>query len=477
MTKSTGYRQRRAAVRAMGSLLLLVACLAGACAGTPGQQAEGPRENAGVFLYLSCPEKPANDVRFQLAGLRFQAKDGKWRDVPLDRTVDGAQCAAGQIRLAEADLPPGNYARLEWRFSGAWVAGDRKMYSLALPGEDGTLEMAVDLVVPEDRRTAFFAEWEPDRSVIETYRFEPRFSVRGQRMVMADVQAYVACAGSDVVMVLDREQDTVAAVVGVGRGPLGVASDPVHRRVYVANSGSADISVIDAAAGRVISTVANSGCSPADIALSTDGRWLLAVNPDMDNVSVIDTQVLALVRQITVGRRPAGIVFDPGRGFFYVSSAEANTVSVLDPARSAPVRTVRVGLQPGGLAVFDSTLFVANTGSDSLSVVETPGFAVATTIPTPRAPRWVVPGPADRLCMTSAGSNEVALVYAPMRMVLKSLPGGAAPGRMAADLERRKLYLANEGSAEVTVLDLASGRVRAVLPVGRQPRGVALCGQ
>lgn len=456
--------------------LALAAVLAAACARQPENAGE-ERPNAGTFLYLSSPGKPALDVRFTLVGLRFLNREGMWLDCPVQRSVDAAECAGGQVLLGELALPPGRYQRMAWRFSEARVEGERKSYALALPGTDGELEIEVDLVVPPDGRTAFFAEWEPDQSVEEAYLFDPRLTIRGQRMAMADVQAYVACAGSDVLVVLDRERDAVAAVIGVGRSPVGVAADPGRNRVYVANSGSGDFSVVDAVAGRVVSTVGNSGCSPTDLALSSDGRWLLAVNPDTDNVSVIDTRVLSLVRQIEVGRRPEGIVFDPGRGLFYVTCAEADTICVLDPARSEPLRTVPVGRGPAGLAVQGSDLYVANSGSSNLSVVETPAFAVVTTIPLSRPPRWIVPGYAERLCVTGAASDEVSLVYAPMRMVLKTIPAGQRPGRMAADRVRRKLYVAGEGSAEVTVVDLAAGRVRAVLPVGRQPRGVAVFGE
>lgn len=454
--------------------LVLVLALAAACAGVGGQPEPAGPKGSGVFLFLSSPRKPANDVRFSLTGLRFMTKDGVWTEAPLERTLDSVQCAEGQVKVAEFALPPGSYLRMAWRIGAAWMVRDNKTFTLALPGADGSHEMEVDLSVPAGGRTAFFADWDPDRSVIDSYSFDPQLTVRGQGAAMTDVQIYVACFGSDAVVVADRERDEVAAVIGVGRGPVGVVADPARKRVYVANSGSDDISVIDSGAGRVVSTFSNSGCSPTEIALSADGKWLVAVNPDTDNVSVIDTALGSLVRQIGVGRRPVAVVFDPSRGLFYVSNADSNTVSVLDPTRAAPVRTVRVGQRPGGMTVYNSVLYVANTGSDNLSVVEAPAYTVTTTIPAPHSPLWVAPGHADRLCLTTAASNEVSFVYVPMRMVIKTVAAGRDPGRMATDSMRRKLYVANGDSGEVTVVDLASGRVRAVLPVGRQPRGIAV---
>ena len=55
---------------------------------------------------------------------------------------------------------------------------------------------------------------------------------------------YVTNSGSGSVSVIDEATDTVTATIHVGSRPYGMALDPAARTAYVANSGSGTVSVI-----------------------------------------------------------------------------------------------------------------------------------------------------------------------------------------------------------------------------------------
>ena len=57
---------------------------------------------------------------------------------------------------------------------------------------------------------------------------------------------YVANFGSDDVTVIDGATNA-ASTVGVGTNPAAVAVNPVTNKIYVANAGSNDVTVIDGA--------------------------------------------------------------------------------------------------------------------------------------------------------------------------------------------------------------------------------------
>src|SRR5579863_1759690 len=48
------------------------------------------------------------------------------------------------------------------------------------------------------------------------------------------------------------------------------------------------------------------------------------------------------------------------------------------------------------------------------------------------------------------------------------VPTGTRPGPPAGP----KLYVSNEASGDVTIVDVATGKVDATLPVGKRPRGI-----
>jgi YVTN family beta-propeller protein len=53
------------------------------------------------------------------------------------------------------------------------------------------------------------------------------------------------------------------------------------------------------------------GTRPWGIALSQGGRWLYTANGPSDDVSVIDTSTLRVIRNIRVGRSPWGVIVGP----------------------------------------------------------------------------------------------------------------------------------------------------------------------
>src|SRR5436190_18349511 len=123
--------------------------------------------------------------------------------------------------------------------------------------------------------------------------------------------------------------------VTVGTQPTGVAVSAT--RAYVANQGSATVSVIDLTQNPpvVVASVAV-GSAPDAVALSTDGARLYASNFFGGAVSVIDTATNTVTKTVDVGvgSRPTGVL-EVG-GSVYVASLGLHSVAVFDPAQVAP---------------------------------------------------------------------------------------------------------------------------------------------
>ena len=79
--------------------------------------------------------------------------------------------------------------------------------------------------------------------------------------------AYVTNSGSGTLSVVDTTSNTVAATVGVGAAPRGLAVNVTANRAYVANSGNGTLSVIDTTSNTVVATV-GVGVLPQGIAVA-----------------------------------------------------------------------------------------------------------------------------------------------------------------------------------------------------------------
>ena len=180
-----------------------------------------------------------------------------------------------------------------------------------------------------------------------------------------------------------------------GNSPAGVVASPDGTRVYVANTGSNTVSVFNTATGQLIDTNPNVagtqsisvGSSPSALAISADGKRLYVANTGSNSVSVIDTitnkridanpSIFAV--DIAVGSLPSALAISADGKRLYVANTGSNSVSVIDTITNKRIDAnpsifavdIAVGSSPSALAISGNRLYVANTGSNSVSVIDT----------------------------------------------------------------------------------------------------------
>ena len=143
-------------------------------------------------------------------------------------------------------------------------------------------------------------------------------------------------------------------------------------------------------------------------------------------------------KTVTLPGYPLGVAFASGK--FYVASEQAGGVDVVDPTEAKVLRRIETGAQATTLLVEGSQLFVANAGSDTVSVIDTKTETVLQTILVRPAAARGIPG------------------ATPMGMAVKG----------------SVLYVACADLNAVAVVDLKKGTLTGYLPAGWYPTAVAL---
>jgi YVTN family beta-propeller protein len=140
----------------------------------------------------------------------------------------------------------------------------------------------------------------------------------------------------------------------------------------------------------------------------------------------------------------------------YVSNEDDGTVSVIDADRGAAIGTVGAGKRPRGLALSPDgkLLYVAVSG-------------------VPKCPPPLSDAECARLQRDPA-ADGIAVIDTTALARTQLLGGVSDPERVAVSRDGRRLYVSEEDSARLAVLDASSGRVLATVPVGREPEGVRM---
>ena len=126
-------------------------------------------------------------------------------------------------------------------------------------------------------------------------------------------------------------QVTVVDTIVVGDSPFGVVVNPQTNRIYVANSGSDNVSVIDGSGDSVIATI-GVGDYPIGVGVNPQTNRIYVANVLSDNVSIIDGSGDSVIATIGVGFFPVGVGVNPQTNRIYVSCAIYGTVWVLQDA-------------------------------------------------------------------------------------------------------------------------------------------------
>jgi YVTN family beta-propeller protein len=91
--------------------------------------------------------------------------------------------------------------------------------------------------------------------------------------------------------------------------PMGVVFDATHQRVYMTTGRGGTVAVIalQDGVGKLVTEIPV-GARPWGIALSSDGQRLYTANGSSNDVTVVDTSSLRVVKKIPVGQGPWGVV-------------------------------------------------------------------------------------------------------------------------------------------------------------------------
>ena len=178
-------------------------------------------------------------------------------------------------------------------------------------------------------------------------------------------------------------------------GGLGCATSPsaekagAPARIYVTNQLDNTASVIDGATHKIVATV-RVGVSPAQMAVSQDGKSVYIANTGSDTVSVLNTDNDTIARTIALprGSKPVDVAVSPNGRYLYTADGGSNRVSVLDTRTGRLRASVRVGTQPLSLAAAPDgkTVYAANSGSGDVSVIDAQANRVVRAIPAGRFP-------------------------------------------------------------------------------------------
>ncbi len=252
-------------------------------------------------------------------------------------------------------------------------------------------------------------------------------------------------------------QSRLVTEIPVGRDPRSVVLSPDANRAVVANRADHTLSVINMNTQRVSATIPLNGYYPYGI-VTEDGNLIYVALEGSSQIAVVDVNAGAVLYTIPVGQFPTGLAL--WGEFLYVTHLWSGDLSLIYLPQRRVIQTLETGSDTAlfqsieldisrGLAYLPQTRLNAqnpqltydSTAYPVVNVVNLQGLSVNTS---------------QRIALDTADR--------PVNM----------PFALALDRFAQRLYVANAGTNNVSVIDINTGVARANLPVGANPRGIML---
>lgn len=274
---------------------------------------------------------------------------------------------------------------------------------------------------------------------------------------------YVINSGSGTVTPINEATGVAGTALTVGSNPTSAVVNPADSTVYVSNSGGSTVSQIS---GATVTSIAV-GLNPGPIALNANTNKIYVANVgsgvSAGTLSVISgTSVTAT---LNVAVNPSAIGINPVTNMVYVANKGSNTLTIVNGSTDTLVTTDSVGTSPNDIAVNPVTnmTYVACSGSGTFSVFS--GITNIGAVSSGATPTAVAVDPVRNLLyVLNSPATGSGSVY-----IYNGLPAGATttaglallatvtvgdnPSALYVNPSTHQVYVANEGSSSVSVID------------------------
>ena len=233
---------------------------------------------------------------------------------------------------------------------------------------------------------------------------------------------YVADSGNATVSAIATFTNVVTNTISVGTNPVAIAELPNGQNLYVASQGNSttpgsvtSINTIDKTVNGNAPLTTYGWVSPVWTVARSDSARVYVLDSGSGTVAVIDTSSDAVVNSVSVGAGANFMLYDSARNRLYVTNPVTSKVTFLDastdtltPVTVNVANPVSVAALPDGSRVYIASASVSGgTVASRVTVVNAGDGSLRTTIPLTSVPQICAQTRFELVVVAAADSSRV----------------------------------------------------------------------
>jgi YVTN family beta-propeller protein len=311
----------------------------------------------------------------------------------------------------------------------------------------------------------------------------------------------------DTIDIIDPAVNKVVGHINGMEATHGITVAPDGSRIYITEEDSNTLTVIDGKTLQVTKKIPLSG-NPNLVDITPDGRTLyvaialtyddlsefprVRANPS-GGVDVIDTQSLQKVKTIAMKGGVHDLNVTPDGKFVAVGNArggQANVLTVLDTGTNEIAWTLPMNPSPSPMAVSKNpdgstkAIYAQNGRDNGFQVIDFATRKITDTVKLPditgqaqnpfgppAGSHGIMVTPDQKTLLVNSRFNSALYAYSLPDLKFRAVAtlGGKGAGWLTITPDSKTAYVANEHTNDVSVVDIATMKETARIPVGFAP--------
>ncbi len=293
-------------------------------------------------------------------------------------------------------------------------------------------------------------------------------------------RVYVPNTESNTVSVIDPATYRVIDTFPVGRLPQHVTPSYDLKKLWVLNDMGNSLTRIDPATGHERETIPVE--DPYNMYYTPDGRFAIVVAEQRMRLMFRDAQTMELKHALWIPCKGIDHMDFSADGRYLIGSCEfAGKVVKVDVEKQAVLGMLplhqRAMPQDVKLSPDGRVFYVADMASDGVWLVDGDRLAKIGFIPTGKGTHGLYASRDSRyLYISNRGEGSVSVLDFATRKIVRKwvIPGGGSPDMGGVSADGKVLWLSGRYNAEVYAIDTRDGHLLARIPVGRGPHGLCV---
>lgn len=284
------------------------------------------------------------------------------------------------------------------------------------------------------------------------------------------------------IAVVDPASFTVVKRIPTGKEPHHLYLSPDEKSLIVANALGDSLTFVDPRTAEVQRVLRNIP-DPYHLRFSPDMKWFITAANRLDHVDLyrwqgsVAAEPLQLVKRIRAPKTPSHLNIDTKSTTVYVSLQDSDEILAIDLATQAIKWKQAVGKMPADLYLTpdDKHLMVGLTGDKFVEVWDVSG-------PAPKLARRIQTGDGAHsfrawgdkrhVLVSNRAANTISKIDIATFMVVDQFPAPAGPDDMELLTDGRTLLVTSRWAGKVTQIDTTTRKVVRQVRVGKSPHGI-----